>query len=184
MGDQNVFALQRSILNRRSGLHKYRNTHSGFSLLEVLVAATVFSLGLAGFAALLLSSITGSAQARWEGIASMAAASLSEQIRLNPDALDRYLNPPEYVSRICTGNDQCTPEQQADFDFRFWQLELADRIQNARGLVCHDGTPQDGVEGNGHCDGTGPLVIKIFWQGQGVDDNGNPRQHRFTLEVA
>jgi len=179
-----VFALQRSNLDRKPGLNKYRNTHSGFSLLEVLVAATVFSLGLAGFAALLLASIIGSAQARWEGIASMAAASLAEQIRLNPDALDRYLNPPENVSRICTGNDQCTPEQQADFDFRLWQLELADRIHNARGLVCHDGTPQDGVEGNSHCDGAGPLVIKIFWEGQGVDGNGNPRQHRFTLEVS
>jgi len=31
--------------------------NSGFSLIEVLVASTVFSLGLAGFSALLLASI-------------------------------------------------------------------------------------------------------------------------------
>lgn len=158
--------------------------NSGFSLLEVLIATTVFSLGLAGFAGLLLSSLSGSAQARNEGIASMAAASLAEQIRLNPVALSRYLQPPEYVSRICDGIEPCTPEQQADFDFRLWQLELADRIRNARGLVCRDGTPGDGVEGNGHCDGTGPLVIKIFWQGQSTDKNGKTSQHRFTLELA
>jgi len=114
----------------------------------------------------------------------MAAANLAEQIRLNPGTLNRYLNPPEYISRICTGDSQCTPEQQADYDFRLWQLELADSIKNARGLVCHDETPEDGIEGNSHCEGTGPLVIKIFWSGQGNDDNGQPKQHRFALEVA
>ena len=169
-----MFKLQKSKVNKTSG----------FSLLEVLVASTIFSFGLAGFAALLLASIAGSTQAHREGIASMAAASLSEQIRLNPATLHRYLDPPEYISRICTGSNQCTPEQQADYDYGLWQLELADRIRNARGLVCHDGTPQDGVEGDNHCDGAGPLVIKIFWRGQSADENGDPTQHRFTLEVS
>ena len=162
----------------------HRTDDSGFSLIEVLVASTVFSLGLAGFAALLLASIISSAEARRESIASMAAASLSEQLRMNPAALDRYLNPPEYVSRICSGENLCTPEQQADYDFRLWQLELADSIKNARGLVCRDETPQDGVEGDNHCDGTGPLVIKIFWHGQSANESGNSEQHRFTLEVS
>ena len=157
---------------------------AGFSLIEVLVAMTVFSLGLAGFSALLLSNITGSAQAYREGIAAMAAASLSEQIRMNPVALHRYLNPPENISIVCVGEIQCTPEQQADYDFRIWQFELADRIQNARGLVCRDGTPRDGVEGNNHCDGAGPPVIKIYWSGQDNELSGDSNQRRFTLEVS
>ena len=157
---------------------------SGFSLLEVLIATTVFSLGLAGFAALLLTTITGSAQARREGIAAIAAANLSEQIRMNPGALNRYLNPPGNISIICAGDSQCSPEQQADYDFRLWQLDLADSIQNARGLVCRDETPRDGVEGNSHCDGTGPLVIKIFWQGHVIHESGEADQHRYTLDVS
>lgn len=163
---------------------RFTHGNSGFSLLEVLVAVTVFSLGLAGFAALLLTSIIGSTQARREGIAAVAAASLSEQIRLNPVALQRYLDPPSSISKICSGQNQCSPEQQADYDFKLWQLELADSIQNARGLVCRDETPQDGVEGNSHCDGAGPLVIKIFWSGMGNDNSGESDQHRFTLEVS
>lgn len=157
---------------------------SGFSLLEVLVATTVFSVGLAGFAVLLLASIMGSAEARSEGAATIAAANLAEQIRLNPTAIDRYLDPPDQISRICAGNHLCTAEQQADYDFKLWQLELADRLRNARGLVCHDGTPQDGVEGNGHCDNAGPLVIKIFWDGQRSDASGQPLQHRLILEIS
>ncbi len=179
-----MFAFQISYGIEYCGSNGAKPKNSGFSLLEVLVASTIFSLGLAGFAALLLASIIGSAQARREGIASMAAASLAEQIRLNPVALDRYLSPPEYVSRICAGDGQCTPEQQADYDFRLWQLELADSIQNARGLVCRDGTPEDGVEGNSRCDGSGSLVIKIFWNGRNSDADDTANQHRFTLEVS
>lgn len=163
---------------------RFRPGNSGFSLLEVLVACTVFSLGLAGFAAMLLTSIIGSTHAHREGLAAMAAASLSEQIRLNPAALNRYLDPPEHISRICTGESLCTPEQQADYDLKLWQLELADSIPNARGLVCRDETPEDGVEGNSHCDGTGPLVIKIFWSDQGNRELGEPSQHRFTLGIS
>ena len=164
----------------RSGHRPTRCASAGFSLLEVLIAATVFCLGMAGFAALLLTSIIDSTQARREGIAVIAAASLSEQIRLNPGALNRYLDPPANISTVCVGNQACTAEEQADYDFRLWQLELADSIRNARGLVCRDETPHDGVEGDSHCDGTGPLVIKIFWRGPG----GESTQHRFTLEVS
>ena len=163
---------------------KSRPGDSGFSLIEVLIASTVFSLGLAGFTALLLASIIGSTQARAQGIASVAAANLAEQIRLNPVALEHYLYPPEHISKICTGNKSCTPAQQADYDFRLWQLELADSIPNARGLVCRDETPTDGIEGNSHCDGAGPLVIKIFWNGRRNQDLGDSNHHRLTLEIS
>jgi type IV pilus modification protein PilV len=179
-----VFGCQACQGNRWRNTPKFKSGISGFSLLEVLIATTVFSLGLAGFAALLLTSMTGSAQARREGIAAIAAANLSEQIRMNPGALNRYLNPPDTLSIICAGDSQCSPEQQADYDFRLWQLELADSIQNARGLVCRDGTPRDGVEGNSHCDGTGPVVIKIFWQGHVIHGSGEADQHRYTLDVS
>lgn len=158
-------------------------SYAGFSLLEVLVAGAVFSFGLAGLSALLLVSIIGSAEARNEGIASIAAANLAEQIRLNPAALERYLNPAETISRVCLGGDQCTAEQQADYDFALWRIELADRIRDARGTVCHDSTPEDGVEGSNHCDGTGPLVIKIFWSAPGGDNAQNSGQRRFILEA-
>jgi len=179
-----VFEFKETRGGRLFGARQYKVYCSGFSLIEVLVASTIFSLGLTGFASLLLASIISSAEARREGVASMAAASLSEQVRMNPTALGRYLNPPESVSRICTGDDPCSPEQQADYDFRLWQLELADAIPNARGLICRDETPKDGVEGNNHCDGSGPLVIKIFWRGRGAGDNDDPIQHRYTLEIS
>ena len=157
---------------------------SGFSLIEVLVASTVFSLGLAGLAALLLVNIIGSADARRESFATVAAASLAEQIRLNPVAVNQYLSPPTSISMICMGGDNCSPEQQADYDFRLWQIELADAIKSARGLVCHDTTPMDGVEGYDRCDGAGSLVIKIFWSGPGHGADSRTNHHRLSLELS
>jgi type IV pilus modification protein PilV len=157
---------------------------SGFSLLEVLIASLVFSFGLAGFASLLLASISGASMARADGAAALAASSLAEQLRMNPAAVQRYLAPPELVAGICNGVTVCSPEQQADYDFRLWQIELANSIRGARGLVCHDGTPQDGGEGDARCDGAGPLVIKVFWPGLRNPTGGESQQHRYVLEVS
>ncbi len=155
-----------------------RHRCNGFSLLEVLIASTVFSLGMAGLAALLLASISGSAAARRMGMASMAAASLAEQIRLNPTALHRYLDPPESISQLCTGTNECTADQQADYDFKHWQLDLSDNIPGALGVVCHDATPQDGAYDSNRCDGSGSVAIKIFWR-----DPAGENQHALGLKV-
>ena len=184
-----MFALQKHKTEKRTraNQHVFKkdwSVRNGFSLIEVLIASTIFSLGLAGFTTLLLTSIINSTEARRQGIASVAAANLAEQIRLYPSVIARYLDPPEQISKICTGSKFCTPEQQADYDFRLWQLDLADSIPNARGLVCHDETPTDGIEGNSHCDGAGPLVIKIFWNGRNRNDQGDANIHRFTLEIS
>ena len=177
-GEQTVSTTRTIGCIEHRTINNIRHHCAGFSLLEVLIASTVFSLGLAGLAALLLASISGSAAARRMGMASMAAASLAEQIRLNPAALHRYMEPPEYVSQLCEGANQCTAEQQADYDFKRWQLDLSDNIPGARGMVCHDATPQDGVFDNNQCDGSGAVAIKIFWRGPGGDD-----QHTLGLKV-
>jgi len=184
-----MFVLQKHRENKNFGANLHRINRNnlaqkGFSLIEVLVASTVFSLGLAGFTVLLLTSIQESTEARRQGIAAVAATNLAEQIRLYPTMVERYIDPPQHISKICSGKKPCSPDQQADYDFRLWQLELADSIPNARGLVCHDETPMDGIEGNSHCDGSGPLVIKIFWKSGRRGSQTGSDSHRFTLEIS
>jgi type IV pilus assembly protein PilV len=166
-------------------VHRFggKRRSAGFSLIEVLIAGTVFSFGLAGFSGLLLNSIAAASEARTAGTAALAAADLAESLRMNPAAAHRYLDPPAVVSSICSGGTECTPEQLADYDFRLWRLGLAENIPHARGLVCRDGTPQDGGEGNAQCDGAGPLVIKIFWFGPRTRDDGRAQAHRYVIEV-
>jgi type IV pilus assembly protein PilV len=157
---------------------------AGFSLVEVLIAGTIFSFGLAGFSGLLLNSIAGASEARAEGAAALSAASLAESLRMNPVARLRYLDPGTVVTSICDASAACTPEQLADYDFKLWRIALANSIPDARGLACRDGTPQDGGEGNAQCDGAGPLVIKIFWSGPRIGADGRAQAHRYVIEVA
>lgn len=161
-----------------------RRRLAGFSLIEVMIAGVVFSLGLAGFSGLLVNSIAGSSEARAQGAAAQAAADLAESLRMNPAAEQRFLDPPATVTGICGAGAECTPAQQADYDFTLWRVALAGSIPNARGLVCRDGTPQDGGEGNARCNGAGPLVIKIFWSGPRTGANGRAQAHRYVIEVA
>ena len=168
---------------------------TGFSLLEVLMASTMFSLGMAGVSALLLTNLGSAAQSRNASIASVAAANLAEQIQLNPLAIDRYLNPPGSVTGICQTNSLvtetglavssapliCNPQQQADYDFRLWQIELGDQLRHSSAIVCLDNTPQDGTTSDAACDGGGTLVIKIFWGSPAVTGNPSINKHRYTL---
>lgn len=170
---------------------------TGFSLLEVLIASTMFSLGMAGVAALLWTNLSSSAQSRKTSVASVAAANLAEQIRLNSLAIDRYLNPPESVSKDCqssgTGSGSgsgsgagagavvCTPQQQADYDFGSWQFELIEQLPHSAVKVCMDNTPEDGDVIDEQCDGGSLLVIKIFWATPPTANNLSIHTYRYTL---
>lgn len=174
---------------------------TGFSLLEVLIASTMFSLAMAGLSALLLTNLSSSAQSRKTSVASVAAANLAEQIRLNSLAIDRYLNPPDTVSKDCQNSGSgsgsgsgagsgsgmasagvvCTPQQQADYDFGSWQLELSEQLPHSAATVCMDNTPEDGDVVDEQCDGGGPLVIKIFWATPPDANNQSINKHRYTL---
>ncbi len=164
--------------------------NQGFSLLEVLIASTMFSLGMAGLSSLLLLNLSGSAQSRNSSIASVVAANLAEQIQLNPLAISRYLNPPESTSQACqssgvgSGLALCTPQQQADYDYQRWQIELGDQIRNSAAVVCNDSSPDDGDRNDYQCDGSGPIVIKIFWGGPAPADSQTASEHRYTLVIS
>ena len=161
-----------------------KGMYPGFSLLEVMIATAIFSLGLAGFATLLLSNMVSSAHARNASAISIAATQLAEQIRLNPDQIERYITPPEYIERICTGDASCSPWQQADFDFRLWQIELGDRVPGARAVVCRDESPEDGSLSDPACDGTGALLIKIFWPSRATETSIEGETNRYVLPLS
>lgn len=159
----------------------------GFSLLEVLIASTMFSLGMAGLCALLLVNLGDTAESRNSSIAASAAADLAAQIRLHPLVTDRYLNPPASVAQPClvgnaaSGSAMCSPQQQADYDFAVWKRELADLIRNSAAIVCQDSSPDDGDRYHPRCDGAGAIVIKIFWGGPASNSDQASSEYRYTL---
>jgi len=146
----------------------------GFSLLEMLVALVVFSIGLLAVAGLQ----TVSKQANYEGLqrttASQIANGLLEDMRMNGDAIDIYRTATaigggsrggEPVPNCSTGAE-CNAAQKAAYDLWFWEQALDGNLEtNAGGAgtgglvlptLCIDG-PAVG--------GAGVYRVSIAWRG-------------------
>jgi type IV pilus assembly protein PilV len=135
---------------------------SGFTLLELSIATTIFSMGLSGMALLLLSAIHGTSEAQARTLSHSDASSMAELIMMNSSALNHYVNPPGDVSPSCF-ESSCTREQMAGTDLSRWQSQLVTDLPAGSGIVCRDSTPHDGAPDDPACDGLGGAVVKVFW---------------------
>jgi type IV pilus assembly protein PilV len=155
---------------------------TGFSLIEVLVAAAVFSLGLAGLSLMLLTSVHGTAEARNRTAAIMHASALAELILLNPASLGHYMAPPAATSD-CLAPEGCSAAEWGAGNLARWHYDLQQSLAEAEGLVCRDSTPEDGDAGAPACDGTGGAVVKVFWNEAGDAPGNDPVSHRVAVAV-
>jgi type IV pilus assembly protein PilV len=137
--------------------------HKGFSLIEVMAAGVVASLGLSGVAALLITSVSSTSEAEHRTVAQLLASQLAELVLLNPQADTVWLAPAPGSAPGCGAGSNCSAEQFAARNYLDWQLQLALVLPQGTGLVCRDSQPQDGDAGSAACDGVGTRVIKLFW---------------------
>jgi type IV pilus assembly protein PilV len=140
----------------------YRVNQSGFSLVELSVAMAIFSMGLGSLSMMLLASIHGTAEARHQTVAAIQANSLAEMIAMSTDAYGHYINPSDFDTAACA-HDFCDEEAMASGNMMSWKTRIHDELPGGKGLVCRDSTPEDGSAINPSCDGSGALVIKVFW---------------------
>lgn len=160
-----------------------RGWGTGFSLVEVMVAAAIFSLGLAGLSLMLMTSVHGSVEARNRTTAVMHASSLAELILLNPASLGHFMSPGAAASD-CGGAEGCDAADWAAGNLARWQYDLQQSLAEAQGLVCRDATPRDGAVGAPACDGSGPAVVKVLWNETGIDGGEVVDSHRVAVLVA
>jgi type IV pilus assembly protein PilV len=151
------------------------NTHqSGFTLLEVLVAIIVLSLGLLGLAGLQAASLRNNQIAYYRAIATQQTYDMADRIRANQAgvALGSYNNLTATIPADpdCVTNT-CTPAQIAVADHSQWNNN------NARMLPAGTGTVAS-VAG-------GSFNITVMWtekdMGGAVDPNcpvGTPANTR------
>ena len=125
---------------------------SGFSLLEVLVALVVLSIGLIGVAAVQVSSLKFTQTSQQRSMASNQIAAMTERMRSNlagvragsyafnfaygaiPGAIPAAVS--AAVPHPCTG--VCTPAQLAQQDLRDWLVELNRALPNGRAAITGD----------------------------------------------
>lgn len=135
----------------------------GFSLIEVLIATSVFSVGVSGMAALMLAAAAGMAEAEHETFAHLDDAAMSATLQLGPAALEHLANPPASVP-LCFEDSTCAPEDWVLGRYLMWRARVRAELPDGDGVVCRDSTPMDGEGPDPACDGAGPVVVKVFWR--------------------
>lgn len=177
--------------------------HAGFTLMEVLVAIVVFSIGLLGIATLQLTGMKQTHNSHLRAIAVAEARTLADRMRANPKAVENgdyniggvgapHGSMPTSIPTDCTAND-CTTAEMAVFDLVRWSdstggianTGLDDALPEGRGVVCIDSTPDDGTDVDWECDYAGDMyAIKVQWRERGLDQDENDTEvRRFFMRV-
>jgi type IV pilus assembly protein PilV len=145
----------------------------GFSLLELLIALVVFSVGMLAIAGLQ----TVSKQANYEGLqrttAAQVANGLLEDIRTNGDAADVYLAAGEIGNNSlgnepapnCSVGSECNTAEKANHDLWVWE-QMIDGNLETRGGVGTGGLVLPAMCVTGPVGGgAGIYQVTIVWRG-------------------
>ena len=106
-----------------------RSLPRGFTLVEVLVALVVMSVGMLGIAALYLEGLRAGRTAIYRTTAVNLAADMADRIRANRQARIAYAGTGPGSDESCVnGEEDCTPVQLADDDWFSWSNQIAAQL--------------------------------------------------------
>jgi type IV pilus assembly protein PilV len=117
-----------------------RGIPRGFTLLEVLIALFVFSLGLLGVAGLMVVSVKTNNSAYLRTQASFLAQSMADRMRANTGKINDYngdYDDSTMSPTYCTTG--CTPDQLVERDRATWSNQLTS-LPNAKATINCVGT--------------------------------------------
>ncbi|MDX1454746.1 MAG: type IV pilus modification protein PilV [Gammaproteobacteria bacterium] len=154
------------------------------SLLEVLIALFVFSVGMLGIAALSLASFQATSNSLWSARATLLVDDMADRIRANPVGRNSYATA-DAASGTNQGCQQtgggipvaCTPLQMADDDLFRWNQALNDPTT---GLPDANGAALPDVVGSITVDpATRPetVTITVTW-----NDRSGSASHSISLQ--
>ena len=168
------------------------------SLIEVMVALLVVSVGLMAIARMQLKLKHASFQSSQRSVAVMLADDMLERIRANPTAAAAYnlgaatpITPGSTPNSICASAGACTAaELQAQADLRAWATLMTGSVavvagNNVGGLIeplgCVFFTPMTGTATlTGTAAQTGRVSVVVNWRG--LDELSDAVQQADTLQ--
>lgn len=159
-------------MSRLSARGARQSIAQGFSLVEVLVALAVLSVGLLGLAALQTTGLKFNHQSYERTQAVMQAYDIIDRMRANKSGSGATINTAyENVAlgiapaaSECTSS--CTGDQLAQYDIRKWNLANAALLAEGRGAVCKGNFSTD----LSSCSTTGSIFrVAITWKEKDLD---------------
>ncbi|MBE1160071.1 type IV pilus modification protein PilV [Dyella acidiphila] len=135
------------------------NRTRGYSLIEVLVALVIISIGVIGIAAMQATALSGTHTSQTESIAAIEARSLADAMLANPAFWDSGAAPTASVTIAsstsitgstaltattdCGAGSNCSASDLAAYDVQHWATEYFQQVPNAKNAVvaCNTTTP-------------------------------------------
>ena len=111
----------------------------GFSLIEVLIALIILSVGMLGIAGLYVQSMQAGRTSMFRHNAVTIAGDIADRIRANPAAGTAYAAAAGADNNCVNGGINCSPAQMAAHDISLWQEQADDSLPNGTVTVTHDG---------------------------------------------
>ena len=159
----------------------------GFTLVEVLIALVVLSIGLLGLAGLQSTGLRFNQSATMRSHATQLAYDMSDRMRANIAAADAgsYLGSsaaaPAAVANCHTGAG-CSSANMAADDLSTWNQAVQRYLPGGVWVICRDLDPSNGTgPADDGCDNnaTSPFAIKLWW-----DDDRDGNLDQKPLSVA
>lgn len=161
-------------MRRSTSISTYQSSeslaHAGFTLLEVLIALVILSIGLLGIAALQGVGLRSSHGAYLTSQASLLAYDMADRIRANPDEFTQYNG---FVTD-CPNDIPDAPLVSADL--AGWSCAVDNLLPEGSGTIIGDNTNPNFVR----------YTIRVEWQdlqSQEVDDDGAIVPWSFVLVI-
>jgi len=114
-----------------------KNRQTGFSLLEVLVAIVVTSIGLLGLAAMQATGLRNNHSAYHRSQATVLAYDMADRMRSNVGSMASYITPLGAATPVagCKTTGGCTAAQLAQNDVAEWNASLASALSGGTGSI-------------------------------------------------
>jgi type IV pilus assembly protein PilV len=115
------------------------NKQQGFSLVEVLIALIIMSVGMLGIAGLYVQSMQAGRTSMFRHHAIALAGDVADRIRANPRAGGAYTGGGSDNNCVDQGID-CDIAQMADHDIFLWLQQADDSLPNGTVQIIFDNT--------------------------------------------
>ena len=112
---------------------------NGFSLVEVLIALIIMSVGMLGIASLFVQSMQAGRTSMFRHHAVTLAGDVADRIRANPRAGIAYTGLGGDNGCVATGND-CNEAAMAANDIFLWDQQVTDSLPNGGVTIAFDDT--------------------------------------------
>lgn len=154
-----------------------RRQIKGVSLIEVLMAVLVFSVGLIGLSSLLITSSRSNQVAYQRTQAEFLAMSMADRMRANPLGVwsgGYSVSYPVSGTKTCTAASACTPADLALRDQYLWSSQLTSFLAGATAsITCTNGVTPTALQLVVRAPYAGNCVMQINWTERGAGDSSH-----------